>query len=281
MNRKNSIIASACVLLLLIGVWLSQPMFLKAVLAKYKSTDHFAVLAEDARVRYENDAKHNALALGKVIDGSQRRVEAVLKARFKKPIEVYVCASQDVFNEYVFLSKDVKGAVYWGKLFLSPGAFSQDPEHLAEITAHELTHYLFYTHLGERAHLENVPLWFREGVAVFVANGGAEYTRLQGVAHMMTSEEKTGYLSGDTSFWFSSNDPRDAVAKNGTANWLLYRVGALFVHYLHDSHPAKFDELISLLLSGVQFDVAMKKSYGKDTQLLLAEFSRYLTEKIN
>ena len=280
MKQKKFIVSAACVaLLLIIGAIVSQPLLLKAVLAKYKSTDHFVILAADARIRYEEPAKESALVLKGVVDASRTQVERALKAQFKKPIAIYVCASQDSFNDYVFLSKNVKGAVYWGKLFLSPAAFFHDEKYLAEITTHELTHYLFYTHVGEKAHLERIPLWFREAIAVFVANGGAVYTNNQGVSDLITSEEKEAYLSGKVNVWFASTDPRDAVTKSGIANWLLCRVGALFVHYMHDSQPENFDKLIQSLLAGAELNVAVERSYGKNVALLREGFAQYLVEK--
>lgn len=213
-----------------------------------------------------------------MLDGSQAKVALALKSQFKKPIEVYVCASQASFNDYVFLSKNVKGAVYWGKLFLSPGAFSQDDRFLVELTTHELTHYLFNTHLGEKAHLDNIPLWFREGIAVFLANGGAQYTKDQGVSDQISSEEQAAYLSGQVDFWFASQDPRDAVTKNGVVDWLLYRVGALFVHYMHDTQPENFDKLVQLLLLGTEFNAAVEGAYGKNMTLLRTEFAQYINK---
>jgi hypothetical protein len=275
-KNKKSIILAISIVLLLVGTFLHQTIFLKAILAKYKSTDHFITLAEDPRIRYENPAKEDAIALKEILDESQKKVESVLKSRFRNPVEAYVCASQDSFNEYVFLSKNVRGAVYWGKLFLSPAAFSQGDSSLGELTTHELTHYFFHTHLGEKAHLENIPLWFREGIAVFVANGGAGYTRDMAVRDLISNKEKEAYLSGSINAWFTSKDPRDALTKNGTANWIYYRVGALFVHYMRDSQPDKFEKLIQLLLSGTEFNAAVELSYGKNIELLLQEFSQYL-----
>ncbi len=132
-----------------------------------------------------------ALVLSTVLNDSQKAVENTIKANFKQPIEIYICASQDVFNEYVFLSKNVRGAVYWGKLFLSPGAFNRGS--LFTLTTHELTHYLFNTHLGEKAHIEGIPLWFREGIAEFVANGGATYTEGKDVFELMSWKESVAY----------------------------------------------------------------------------------------
>ncbi|MFZ6758805.1 hypothetical protein ACO0K9_16490 [Undibacterium sp. Ji50W] len=280
LNRRKFIISVACIIFLLaIGILLNKPVFLKSVIAKYKSTDNFITLAEDSRIRYEKNAKEDAIALREILNASQRKVEVALNAHFEKPIEIYVCASQDTFNEYVFLSKNVRGAVYWGKLFLSPGAFGRGEESLAELTTHELTHYLFYTHLGEKAHIKNIPIWFREGIAVFVADGGPAYTKYKDVSALMSSEEKEAYLSGNIDFWFTSTNPADAVTKNGAANWLIYRVGASFVHYMHDSQPENFGKLIQLLLSGTEFPQALEVSYGKNIEVLRKEFSQYLARK--
>lgn len=247
-------------------------MLLKALRAKFKSTDDFIVLSTDPRVRYQENAKENAIAVQQILQRSQDSVELILKSKFVDRVGVYVCSSQETFNEYVFLSKNVRAAVYWGKLFLSPGAFEGGESSLSELTTHELTHYLFYTHLGEKSSIENIPLWFREGLAVFVANGGAAYTHEKDVFHQISVKEKEAYLSGAVDYWFKTKDPRDAVGKTGGANWLLYRVGALFVHYLHDSHPADFEKLIKLLLSGTEFSRALELSYGKTIDSLLAEF---------
>ncbi len=275
-NKKLISAAAFMIVLLTVGVFLSPPLLVRAVLAKYKSTDHFVFLTEDPRIRYEQPAKENALALKEILKDSQEEVELILKSRFKNPVEVYICASQDTFNEYVFLSKNVRGAVYWGKLFLSPGAFNHDGNSLAELTTHELTHYLFYMHLGEKAHVEQIPLWFREGIAVFVGNGGAKYTKDNNVFNLISNEEKSAYLSVLTDHWFTSKDPRDALAENGTANWRLYRVGALFVHYIRDSEPDSFDKLIQLSLSGTAFNEAVERSYGQNIELLHKEFAQYL-----
>lgn len=276
LNYKKIVAGIASIVLLsIVAIGVTQPMLLKAVRAKFKSTDHFLSLAKDPRVRYEKNAEDNAAAVQEILDQSQKNVETALHAQFKKPVYVHVCASQQSFNEYVFLSKTVKGAVYWEKLFLSPAAFTQDRRFLGELTTHELTHYLFNTHLGEKAHVENVPLWFREGIAVYVANGAAGYTKDSSVYTLISYEESETFLSGDVDYWFVSKNPADAV-KNGRANWLLYRVGAMLVHYMHDSQPAHFDKLIRLTLSGTEFDQAVQLAYGKNIELIRKQFAEYL-----
>lgn len=262
------------VIILFVGISLTQPLLIKAIKAKFKSTDHFLVLKNDSRIRYEKSAKENALTLAEVLTSSESNVERILNSTFKKTIEVYICSTQEIFNEYVFLSKNVRGAVYWEKVFLSPGAFNRGS--LTGLVQHELTHYLFNSHIGEKAHSTGVPLWFREGIAVFVANGGENYTEGTDIFSVMKSQERKAYLSGETDFWFKSTDPGDAVGKYGTANWLLYRVGGLFVHFMHDSHPDYFDNLIQRLLSGEKFKLAVQTSYNRNIKALLKEFTTYL-----
>ncbi|GLR72683.1 hypothetical protein [Agaribacter marinus] len=279
MKFKKPIIWMTCIAFVcIVALAVTQPILIKAILAKYKSTDHFLVLQTDDRIRYEVSAEQNAIILSGILSDSQDAVMRALNANFNKPVAIYVCASQESFNEYVFLSKNVRGAVYWGKLFLSPGAFSRGS--VKKLTIHELTHYLFYTHLGEKAHIQGVPLWFREGVAEFVANGGADYTIDKDVFGQMSDKERDAYLSGKLNFWFFTQNATDALSAGGTVNWLLYRVGGLFVHFMHDLNPKAFDRLITLLLSGVDFSEALQESYGQNTDSLLNEFTLYLSQKV-
>ena len=272
--KKIAIITLLAVCATLIAALSLQPLLIKAILAKYKSTDHFLTLEEDPRIRYEELAKENALHTAQFLSKSKEQVEKILRAPFKEEITVYICATQESFNEYVFLSKNVRGAVFWEKFFLSPRAFSVGSP--SRLTAHELTHYFFNSYLGEKKHLKNIPLWFREGIAVFVANGGTSYTVNSNVLERTSDEERSTILSGSIDFWFTSNDPRDAVTKAGVANWMLYRAAALFVHYLHDTQPNKFNKLIERLISGESFETAIDNQYGKDQQSLLEDFTKYL-----
>jgi hypothetical protein len=92
----------------------------------------------------------------------------------------------------------------------------------------------------------------------------------------MSNEELSAFLSGKTDFWFASKDPRDALARNGVVDWLVYRVGALVVHYMHDSQPERFDALIQSLLSGEKFKSALESSYGESMESVLSAFRSHL-----
>lgn len=252
---------------------IAEPLLIKGVLARFRSTDHFLVLDHDDRVRYEATAKTGAEAVADILSDRQDVVETILGASFQQPVQVFICATQESFNQYVFLSRNARGATYWGKIFLSPGAFQRGS--LSRLVTHELTHYLFHSYLG-RNHVRNVPLWFREGVADYVANGGPSYTADRELRRRMIPQDRQALLSGDVDFWFETNDPGDAVTSNGVANVLLYRPGALFVHFIHDTDPEGFDALIQALLFGEPFDPAFTSAFDQSVRSMLAAFKDYL-----
>lgn len=253
---------------------LSEPLLIKAVLAKYKSTDQFLDLPKNSLIKYEPGAEAYAERVAQIADENQQAVESILNASFKQPINILICATQESFNQYVYISKNARGAMFWGKVFLSPRAFERG--YLEDLLKHELTHYLFYTNLGDKTHIKNIPLWFREGIAVFVANGGGAYTRNNSVRFRMTPREKAAFLSHRTDGWFLSANPFDAVTEQGTANWLYYRVGAMFIHYLHDSDPTAFNALIQSLIAGKPFESALQDSFQQPLESLLNIFYAYL-----
>lgn len=276
MIKKISIGIISILLLFMIFSVISQPLYVKAIKAKYKSTNQFIPLEKDNRIHYESKMKKEAILINNILDSKIKHVENIVGANFDNPVNIYICSSQDVFNEYVFLSKNVRGAVYWGKLFLSPNAFHKGSTD--RLLTHELTHYLFFDKLGESNHIENIPLWFREGYSDFVANGGGKYTESASVIDLMSPDEFRIFKSGKADKWFKSNNPSDAVT-NGVVNWKLYRIGTLFVRYIHHLEPEKFDELIHSLLSNVKFENAFEDIYECNTAKMLEKFSVYLNQK--
>lgn len=106
-------------------------------------------------------------------------------------------------------------------------------------------------------------------MADHVANGGASYTADRELRRLVSPRERRALLSGEVDFWFETTDPRDAVTANGVANVLLYRSGTLFVHFIHDSDPERFDALVQALLSGERFDSAFLSAFNQSTESML------------
>ncbi len=88
MKRKKIVIFGGIFFFIIGVIVVSQPVLIKALLAKYKSTDHFVTLFEDPRIHYESSAKDNALLLHDVLEEQINSVEEALDVPFKKPIEI-------------------------------------------------------------------------------------------------------------------------------------------------------------------------------------------------
>jgi hypothetical protein len=281
MKYKKALLGSLMLVVALIAALLAtQPLILKSLYARFKSTEHFLVLEKDPRIRYEEGAELNAEKVFSLLSETEEAVAQVLNSSFEEPIRIFVCATQDSFNEYVFLSQNVRGAVYWGNLFLSPGAFERGS--LNSLLEHELTHYLFYTHLGERDHIRNVPLWFREGVAVFVDSiGGGSDVENADAFMPMNARDKSTFLSGEADYWFYSSRATDAVTEGGVANAMLYRISGAVVHYLYITDTAGFKNFVQSLLSGANFNDALETTTEYSSESLLQSFREALQSSGN
>lgn len=279
LTRKKTIIYLFVISIVMLGLILViNPMLIKAVMAKYKSTNHFLVLESDPRILYEQGSKNNALIVNKILDQRLTTVEEILGYSTMLTPSVYICNTQSSFNEYVYLSENVRGAVFWGKLFLSPRAFSQGS--ITRLLDHELTHHLFNSYLGEKSHIENIPLWFREGIAVYVANGGESFTRNKRLFYLMNKDEISAVLNKEVERWFQTSNPSAAV-KKGVVNRSLYRISAMVVHFMQIKNPAQFNLLMQALISGKKFNVAVQESYGADFEELYDEFYAYLKNNVS
>ncbi|WP_298532244.1 hypothetical protein [uncultured Algibacter sp.] len=276
--KRITLVVTALFVLVVFVLVAKNPLLIKSIKSKYKSTDQFIAFKSDSRIKYEIGMEDKASLIYNILENKKTYVEQVVGSSFKEPINIYICGSQERFNEYVYLSKNVKGAVFWGKLFLSPGAFNS--ARTEKLLTHELTHFLFYSHLGESEHIKNIPLWFREGYADFVANGGKYYTKKTKVSGLMTSDEQELFLSGKVDYWFNTNNPRDAV-NNGVINWKNYRIGTLFVSFMYDLSPTKFNILINKILAGQNFKTAFETIYSTRTNKMLSHFRDYINSEKN
>ena len=281
MKYKKALRGSLMLVVALIAVVLvAQPLIWKSIYARYKSTEHFLVFEKDPRIRYEEGAELNAEKVFSLLPETEEAVAQILDSSFDEPIRIFVCATQDSFNDYVFLSRNVRGAMYWGNVFLSPGAFERGS--LNGLLEHELTHYLFYTHLGERDHIRNIPLWFREGLAVFVDGISGDID--MGIADAlmpMNNRDKSTFLSGKADYWFYSTNPTDALTEEGAVNGMLYRIGGAVIHYLYITDPVGFKNFVQSLLSGENFNDALEATTEYSLESLLQSFREALESSGN
>lgn len=87
----------------LVGLVVTQPLLIKAIYAKYKSTDQFLTFKDDARIKYEQGAELYAITLNNILDESQKAVEIALGAQFtSQSMSIYAHLKMILMNMFIF-----------------------------------------------------------------------------------------------------------------------------------------------------------------------------------
>lgn len=141
------------------------------------STDAFIAHQANPRIYHDPGAEHYARLLIPILSACITQIEQKQQAPFTEDIKIFVCASQESFNTLVPRGIRAKGAMFLEKLFLSPRAFETD-RHQGILT-HELSHLHMIQTVGGVAYQTGLPVWFQEGLAVFVSEGGGAVHGLQ------------------------------------------------------------------------------------------------------
>lgn len=211
----------------------------------------------DQRILVEPGVDREALSLVRnSLDACLHAVEGAHGQPFPKPVRVYLSSTQDSFNKHTAASPQgtARGAVFADRLFLSPRAFTTKSS--VGVLTHELSHLHFRQALGT-AYTTDIPGWFQEGMAVFVANGGGAepVTKEQAIESLLRGERFSPEAVG-------SAIPRGA-ASHGLGHHMFYRQAELFVGYLAETHPGAFRRFISTLLNGDGFRSAFEAAFGQ------------------
>lgn len=234
--------------------------------ALFASTDGFIPFSADQRILYEPGAEAYAEEVQAILNDAVERVQR-RQGVFPEPVAVFICASQESFNAYVPRGFQARGAVFLGKLFLSPRAFTTNTH--AGILVHELSHLQWIQRLGTFSYQINFPVWFQEGFAVFLSNGG-------GAEPVDPAAARQAILAGET---FTPEEsgalliPRTAQSY-GLQGQMFYRQSALFVTYLHRRDEAAFRRFLTALQNGTSFADAFTSFGGTVREM----WDQFLTE---
>lgn len=211
----------------------------------------------DQRILVEPRVDNEALSL--VRDSLDVCIHVVERAHgqpFPDRVRVHLSSTQESFNKRTAASRQgiARGAVFVDRLFLSPRAFATNSS--VGVLKHELSHLHFRQVLGT-AYTTEIPGWFQEGMAVFVANGGGAepVSKEQAIQSMLRGERFSPDAVG-------SAIPRGAAAY-GLGHHMFYRQAELFVRYLAETYPDSFGQFISLLLGGNGFQSAFVVAFGQ------------------
>lgn len=232
----------------------------------------FQALEADPRVRHEPGAETYAARVGPLLPEAVARVEAAHGLPFAAAPTVYVCGSDACFRDVVPEPSNLTAAVaYDNRLLLHPRLFDREPERLAPVLAHELSHL----HLGQRIghYSPAVPVWFHEGLAAHAAGGGG--------ADLITEEQAREAIRAGRHF--RPGERHDAGERRDAAHWdldmsLFYRQSQMLVEHLRARSEAAFRRLLLAIQRQSGFDAAFASAYGAGAEALAEEFFRDVKE---
>ncbi len=254
LQTPGVITVSKYLVLLLASITFSGCTQFKILLAMQRDTQQFKPFQHSKHVKYEPGAEKLAALVDRVVPTA---IETVRQKQggFSRPITLYVTGSYDSFAAYCVFRK-AAACVIADRLFVSPKLLQQQ-QRIAGIITHELSHLQFSQAITAHAYQTRLPTWFREGLAVFVANGaGAEtVSRQQAIAAILEGHSLIPNKEGSLLF------PHNAARFNLPVH-MFYRQAALFTEWLHDHDPATFRTMLQQLGQHASLDTAMQSSFG-------------------
>lgn len=240
---------------------------LRQVAALLRSTDEFHPVGANVMVEELADTEFGLQIQSKIpayIDSVQRK----LGLTFTKPVKVYVCHSTKSFCSHTGSRHPGPRASVLGKFFVSPRL--QGTADWESIVDHELVHLILKQHLGNYKY-QKIPVWFHEGLATLIANGG-------GAGDVTDSTAIGCILEGKH---FDPVDKENFVFLRSFENkdisiWTHYRQAMLFVGFMQAKSPQVFQSLLLDLASGTTFRQAVNSAYSEDVATLWQDYTNSL-----
>ena len=212
-----------------------------------KLTYKFKVLPTNNRVLYEEGARKMADAAARYLPQAIHDVEAKQYGKFTEPIKIYAFASSESFSKFTNQPEVVKGAGYKNEIYLS-GKLLNIMGEVQGMLTHELSHVQLTQQLGVIKFNRTLPRWFREGLAIYVSNGGGatNASEAETIEHFLQGKhfipETEGALINQRLHGTYKIEPK-----------IFYRQSGDFVKYLAHSYPLQFKVFIEGIQNGKQF----------------------------
>lgn len=258
-SRRNStwaVIVGIAILGLVVLLLLAQPR----ARATLRLVHDFSALETDPRVRFEPGAEDLARAVAAALPEAIARVEECQAGAFRRPFRVYVCASHESFTGHIGepSSSPARGIALLHDIWVSPKAFSF---HGRDTHRETLTHELSHLHLGQMLgwwhRTKEIPSWFQEGLADWVADTGDEQVSRREArgavlgGHIIELDE-----SGHLPF------PKRPEAYGMT--WPMFHMQSrMFVEYVRSRDARAFTAFVTAVAGGVRFRVAFNDSFDE------------------
>ena len=261
------------VLVAVVIISISGCSIANTVLAINKDTDDFLTLKSDSRVKYELGAEVNAEIIANNLSEAISIIEKKQYGEFIKPVVVYVPSSIDSYSSYC-VSRKSGGCVLNERIFISPKP-KNTKDRIPRLLTHELSHLHLEQQLGMLSWHSGFPVWFKEGLAVYASNGA-------GAENVSVSEAKKAIIENNR---FIPNDSGSLFFPKGSQSFgmqhhMFYRQMGVFISWLHQTEPEKFESLIKNIKVGKSFNASVQGSYGTTMENLWAEFSKNIVTEI-
>jgi hypothetical protein len=239
---------------------------------------------DDARIRYEPEARACAEAVANLAPLAIAQIESAHGRPFARPPVVGVYASfENYANANGMDDPGIAAVTRAGAALLSPTLCGQERDRLRSVLTHELSH----VHLSSWRPLgaPRPPQWFTEGLAVMASNGGGA----EGVSDDEAAQAiRDGYrVVLDGRRWidfaglgFEREPPREPTKNALTQRQrLAYRQAGMFVGWLRMRDETAFLRLLRALEAGEAFEPSFESAFGESAPSLWRRFVSDLSQQ--
>lgn len=222
-------------------------------------------LADDKRVWHDADGQAYAGEVSRLLEPTIAKVEAEHGLPFLRPPNIIACAGAPCFKKRVPIPGYTAAVLPGEILALSPRLYLEENERLPAILAHELSHL----HLGQRVghYTSDLPIWFHEGLASLVADGGgAEFSSDEEACNAWDSGRRIDFAQLD------SPKKRHRAADFKMSIHQFYRQSWRFLQYLKRRDAPAFGHMLRAIQGGTPFTTALADAYRVSLEQLGLEF---------
>lgn len=233
-------------------------------------TTDFNSLSSDNRILFEDGAEKLAMLSALHLDNAIKNVASMQLGEFKEPVKVYIFATPKSFSKFSGISDKARGASIGNEIFLS-SLLTNLPHEVYGMLGHELSHVQLAQKLGVITFNRTLPRWFREGLAIYVSDGGGAPRNYEQETIAMFIDGKHFVPEAKGAIF---NMDLHSTADIGPR--MFYSQSGMFVEYLAQNFPYNFNVLLRGLQEGKPFNEIFEISFGNNVENTLASYITYL-----
>lgn len=233
-------------------------------------TMDFNTLPSDNRILYEDGAEKLASLSALHLENAIKDVTLRQSGEFTEPVKVYIFATPESFSKFSGVSDKVRGASLGNEIYLS-SLLTDLPNEVYGMLGHELSHVQLTQKYGVIGFNRTLPRWFREGLAIYVSDGGGAPRNYEHETVAMFIDDKH-FIPEEKGAIF--NMGLHATADIGPR--MYYSQSGMFVKYLAESYPHDFHIFIKNIQKKEPFTEIFKESFGDGVDKKLALYITHL-----